>query len=372
MSSASPSVDPLATPVAPDAATPEPRRTRGRRPAWRLLAGVLLLLVVAAAIGMAWRTQQRLQGVEQELVKRQKDSHDQAVEARLLARQAQDAARDAAAKVALLEARLSEVSVQREQIDDLIQMLSRSREENIAVELEASVRVALQHAAITGSAGPLVAALKNADERLSRVDQPRFEAARRAIARDLNRIKSVALTDIASLSVKLDEAVRVADEVPLLATPQPHRAARRPAAASAPSVAASAGAASGPDWPWLATANRILANIWDEARALVRITPIEHPESMLLAPEQGYFLRENLKLRLLDARLAVLSRQFDLARRDLLVAQSAIERYFDRGARQTAALLELVRQVRAQAHEAALPRPDETLAALAAASGAVR
>lgn len=367
MSSASPPVDPIAPAGSPGPQLPPPRRAGGRRLALRLIAAALVLLLLAVAIGMAWRTQQRLQNVEQELVKRQKDSHDQAMEARLLARQAQDSARDASAKVALLEARFSEVSVQRDQIDDLIALLSRSREENVAVELEAGIRVALQHSAITGSAGPLVAALTNADERLARVDQPRFEAVRRAIARDLGRVKSVGVSDIATLNVKLDEAVRMVDDLPLLSAPRPRRQARKPAnAASVPAAAASA-IEPARDWPWLEPLNRMLAGIWDEARSLVRISPIKHPESMLLAPEQGLFLRENLKLRLLNARLAVLSRQFDLARHDLQGAQTAIERYFDRDARQTAALLELIHQVRAQARDVALPRPDETLAALSAA-----
>jgi uroporphyrin-III C-methyltransferase len=88
---------------------------------------------------------------------------------------------------------------------------------------------------------------------------------------------------------------------------------------------------------------------------------------VLVAPEQAWFLRENLKLRLLNARLALLSRQFDTAQSDLRESQSALERYFDRSARRVVVATELVRQVNAQARQMALPRPDETLAAIAAA-----
>ena len=89
---------------------------------------------------------------------------------------------------------------------------------------------------------------------------------------------------------------------------------------------------------------------------------------MLVAPEQAFFLRENLKLRLLNARLALLSRQFDTAQSDLRDAQSALDRYFDRSGRRVAAAAELVRQVASQARLVSVPRPDATLAAIATAS----
>jgi uroporphyrin-III C-methyltransferase len=89
---------------------------------------------------------------------------------------------------------------------------------------------------------------------------------------------------------------------------------------------------------------------------------------MLLAPEQSYFVRENLKLKLLNARLAVLSRQFDIAQGDLQASLNTIERYFDRNAKRTLTLNETLRSAQQQARQGGVPRPDETLAALAAAA----
>ena len=62
------------------------------------------------------------------------------------------------------------------------------------------------------------------------------------------------------------------------------------------------------------------------------------------------------------------SRQFETAQSDLRVSQRALERYFDTGSRRTAHVLELVRQVAAQAHQSAIPRPDDSFAALMAAA----
>ncbi len=370
---------------APAPAAPPPAIASQPAAASRLvpLALLALAIVAAAALALAWRTQQRVQDLEQELVRRQQDSQVQATEARTLARQAQEAAREAVTKSSLLEGRVAEVALQRGQLEELIQSLSRSRDENLLVDIEAALRVAQQQSAITGSAEPLVATLRQADERLARYSQPRLEGVRRAIARDLDRVKAVGVADISALNIRLDEAVRMIDELPLLVAAELRKAAPgrgTAAAAGAPAASASASGdtASAPLRPtadpatwWPAARQRLQAwgeMVWHEVRSLVRVTRIDQPEAMLLAPEQAYFLRENLKLRLLNARLAVLSRQFDAAQADLQVARQSLERYFDRSSRKVTTTIELIRQVSAQARQVALPRPDDTLAALSTAA----
>ncbi|SHM30404.1 uroporphyrinogen-III C-methyltransferase [Rhizobacter sp. OV335] len=350
-----------------------------RLPGWLAPAVLaLLVLLIVIALVQAWSAQQRVRTLEQELVRRQQDSGRLSGEAQLMARQAQEVARDSAAKVALLEAKLSEVAIQRSQLEDLIQSLSRSRDENVLVDIDAGLRVAQQQAAITGSAEPLVAALKQADERLARYSQPRLDGVRRAIARDIDRVRSVGVADIGGLSIKVDEVVRLVDELPLLSQAEPRRETPKPAASAAsvprPSArsASPVGSTPTPVGGGLAELSDRLGalfdRVWGETRSLVRVSRVDNPDAMWLAPEQAFFLRENLKLRLLNARLAVLSRQFDAAQTDLLSAQQALERYFDRSSRRTTVALELVKQVAAGAHQVVLPRPDDTLAALATAT----
>lgn len=357
-------------PLAPAAADATRRR-------WPVLLAVVLLVLAFAALAIALSTQQRLHALERELVRRQQESQGEAAEARMLSKQAQDVARDAAAKVALLDARVSEAALQRTQLEDLIQSLSRSRDENMVADVEQSIRVAMQQVAITGSAEPLATTLRQADERLARYNQPRLERVRRAIARDLDRVKALGAVDIPSLTLRLDEAVRLVDELPLLASAEPRRLSSSAAKAGARAASAPASAApatptqgAGPrEWGrWLDEAwRRFATRVWDETRSLVRVTRIDTPEAALLAPEQSFFLRENLKLRLLNARLALLSRQFDIVQSDLRDAQHAVDRYFDRSARRVQSVSELMRQVSSQARLVSVPRPDDTLAALAAA-----
>jgi uroporphyrin-3 C-methyltransferase len=364
----------------PAAAAPKARATASLSGNGWLIAAALCGALSVAAITLALLGQQRIKSLEQELVRRQQDSQGQAIEAHAMARQAQDVVRANESKVTLLEARVAETALQRSQLEELIQQLSRSRDENVLADIDAAVRVAVQQSAITGSAEPLTAALRQAEERLARMNQPRVERVRRALARDLDRVRAVAVTDIAALTIKLDEAVRTVDELPLLSQPAQRAGAaggtaRLASTASAGVGAATASAARVPltaepgTWaPWLEDRWTWLAGrVWDEVRSLVRVTRIDNPEAMLVAPEQAWFLRENLKLRLLNARLALLSRQFDTAQSDLRDAQAALDRYFDRSARRVVLAADLVRQVSGQARQLALPRPDETLSALAAA-----
>ncbi|WP_310732597.1 uroporphyrinogen-III C-methyltransferase [Mitsuaria sp. 7] len=384
------------TPAADLASTHKPARQSGATLTQAVVAGVGLVALLA--LGLAWQSQQRLKQVEQELVRRQDSSQSEANIARDQARQAQDLSRDTAAKVALLDARLSEVAVQREQLETLMQSMNRSRDENVVGDIEASLRVAMQQSTITGSAEPLVAALRQADERLGRYKQPRLEGVRRAVTRDLERIKAVSVVDVSTLTIKLDEVVRQVDDLPLLAVAQPGQdpagtgaaasatatqhptpapAAVKTAAPRKPASGASAGALQAaedgePGWwsrLWDQAGDRwttLSGDVWREARGLLRVTRIEHPEAALIAPEQSFFLRENLKLRLLNARLALLSRQFDTAQVDLREAQAMLDRYFDARSRKLTQTTELLRQVQGQSRQVSVPRPDDTLAALSA------
>ncbi len=366
---------PAAEPVAP------PPPSTASLPSWlpwllALLGAAILLCVV-----LAWQSLSRQQSLEQELVRRQEASQSQATEARLAAKQSSELGRDTAAKLSLLEARLAEVALQRGQLEELIQSMSRSRDENVVGDIEASIRVAMQQTQITGSAEPLVATLKQADERLLRYKQPRMEGVRRAVARDLDRVKAVAVVDVSTLTIKLDEVVRMADELPLMSSSDVSSRPRdeRPGAAAQDRERAlrlqreqAAAAADGKLSLWWWQAREQLASwagiVWGEARTLLRVTRIEHPEAALMSPDQSFFLRENLKLRLLNARLALLSRQFDTAQSDLRDSQEMLNRYFDTRSRKVSSVAELLRQVSGQARQVTVPRPDDTLAALTAAA----
>lgn len=354
------SVDPAALPPSDAGATvqaanvsmpPDPAPSAPNRPSLLALSALILALMALVFCAMLW---QRLSGMREQLARQSADSGVQAVEARAVARQAQELARETAARLAVSEVKLSEVALQRTQLEDLIQSLSRSRDENLVVDIESAVRLAQQQAQLTGSVEPLVAALKSADQRVTRAAQPRLAQLQRAITRDISRIAATAVSDTPALLARIDELLRMADDLPL---------ANAVAAVSASGSLKRLDNESLPNW-W----QRAVQLVGEEARNLLRISRIEQPDAALLSPEQAFFVRENFKLKLLNARLGLLARQLESSRADLASASSSLNRYFDPASRKSQAAASLLQQIQGQMKTMELPRVDDTLAALTTAA----
>jgi len=319
----------------------------------RLLLAALAVVALLALLLciLLW---QKVTGMQEQLARQSAEALAQSGEARLLARQAQDTVRDTSSRLALVETRVGEVALQRSQLEELMQSLSRSRDENLVVDIDSTVRLALQQAQVTGSVEPLLAALKSADLRITRAAQPRLAPLQRAMVRDTDRLRSSANVDNGDAVQKIDDLMRNVDELPPLNAP----VARGQAGQDLNESIA-------PNASWW---QRWLLLVRQEARSLVRIGRIERPEAVLLAPDQVFFLRENLKLKLLSTRVALVSRQFDSARNEIASVSAALNRYFDPASRRTQVAATLLQQLQTQIKSGEPLRIDETLAALTTAT----
>ncbi len=339
------------------------RSSHGRL--WGMAALVLALIGLVVA-GLLW---QRLNLTQQELARRSQDAGVEAGQARSMAEQSQQLTQALQARLALAEARLSEVTLQRSQLDELMASLSRSRDDTLVHDLGANLRLAYQQAQLTGNLAPLVAALRSADERIARAAQPRLNPVQRAIAQDLERLQRAPLNDVTGAVMRIDELSRQVDDWPLVHA-QPSAVVE-----VMPMVLASVGESATSEW--VSVAGQWWVQRWDwlwqhaaaQFQALVRISRIDSPEAALLAPEQSFFLRENIKLRLLNARLALMARQGDVVRADVQVVQSLLQRYFRNDAPQVIEAMAALNRVVEQARDTEVPRPDETWSALAKAAG---
>jgi uroporphyrin-3 C-methyltransferase len=104
--------------------------------------------------------------------------------------------------------------------------------------------------------------------------------------------------------------------------------------------------------------------LWGEFRQLIRVERIDQPEVVLLAPSQVFFLRENLKLRLLDARLALLQREGRTYREDLRQSRELLERYFDTREKSVSNAIALLKVLSGAELGLELPTMAETLASI--------
>ncbi|WOO32703.1 uroporphyrinogen-III C-methyltransferase [Diaphorobacter limosus] len=344
------------------AAAPQPAPTMGHSGGVALYALAILTIAALVSSVLLW---QRVTNMQEQLARQSADSGTQAVEARTIAQQAQDVARETSARLAVTEARVGEVALQRGQLEELMQSLSRSRDENLVVDIDAGLRLAQQQAQLTGSLQPLVAALKSASQRIERAAQPRLAPVLRAMGHDLERLEHASVTDTAGLLVRIDDLVRQVDDLPLI-NQVAQAAVMRRQAESAPTPAAAASSAS--ESPWQSTLRRAWEGVRDETRGLVRVSRVDHPEAMLIAPDQAFFLRENLKLKLLNARLGLLARRMDSARADVAATINALNKYFDPASRRTQGAATALQQLQSHMKTAELPQLDDSFAALATAA----
>jgi uroporphyrin-3 C-methyltransferase len=336
--------------------------------AWRVLSGVAVLLATVGLV-VAFLLWQRLNLTQQELSRRSQDAGVQAGQARSMAEQSQQLTQTLQARLTLAEARLSEVSLQRSQLDELMASLSRSRDDTLVHDLSSNLRLAHQQAQLTGSLAPLVAALQSADERIARAAQPRLNPVQRAIARDLERLKLAPLNDVTAAVMRIDELSRQVDDWPLINAQPLALAALEPIQLATDAEAPPEG------WPavlgqwWNNSWQWVWLQVHSQFNSLVRISRIDAPEAALMAPDQAYFLRENIKLRLLNARLALMARHGDVVKADLQMVQILLQRYFRSDARAVMDAIEVVGRLAEQVDDTEVPRPDETWTALSKAAG---
>lgn len=231
----------------------------------------------------------------------------------ILLERSQDQVRELAAKMTALEAHQAEAQNQRVALEALYNDLSDNRDETALAEVEQLLLIAGQQLQLSANVKAALIAMQSADARLQRMDRPAFNGLRKAIAQDMDKLRALPDADIAGINYQLDALMVAVDELPLVYQQRNSRKEVAQAAAPANETA------------W----QKLLRDIWQDARQLVRIADTGKAEIPLLPPEQEFFLRENLKLRLLSARLALLSRDEESFRHEMKTAQAWTARYFD-------------------------------------------
>jgi uroporphyrin-3 C-methyltransferase len=296
----------------PAAPGPKAHGSRSGRVPRLVLGGVVALVIVLALA--SWLDARRTQQALRTEVAQRLAGIETATRATATA-QTQLAAdlRDALAKITLLEARVAESQSQQSALESLYRDLAPSRDEIALTEIEQVLLVASQQLLLAGNVQSALAALQLADARLQRLERPQFLPLRRALTRDIDRLKAMPYVDVAGMSLKLDGALAAVDALPLAMDE------RLPP----PTADGAAPPADEPAW------QRVAREAWAQIRQLVRVETADRPAAPLLLPSQQYFLRENLKLRLLSARVALLNRDDASFKSDLGAAQTWLKLYFD-------------------------------------------
>jgi uroporphyrin-3 C-methyltransferase/uroporphyrinogen III methyltransferase/synthase len=336
---------------------------------------LLFLILLGVGAWQAWTLRSQIHDLRGEVAQRLRDGETVSNGTRMIAKALQDSEKDLRAKVSVLESKQTEAQSQQLALEQLYQDLSKNRDDWALAEIEQVLSTASQQLQLAGNVQGAVIALQNADKNLSRSDKPQFITIRRAIAKDLDMLKGLPSLDTTGIALRLDSVIGQIDSMPLLADEKPVAAPtppKRPPRGSQNAAAASAKAATTDKNPaptdWVAVIDAkwqsFSTEMWDELKQLIRVRDVSHPDALLLSPTQAYYARENLKLRLLNARLALLSRNEPAFRSDMIAAQDTIARYFDTRAKQTQTVQALLRQVQNSNLSIQMPTLAESLNAV--------
>ncbi len=302
----------------------EPASARQTIAWWALLVA---LAAGGAAGWSAWQardTHTQSAQLRETLASRLAESESLASEARGIVRQQQETMASLQGKLGSLESKVEATEGQAAALEALYQEFSRSREDSVVAEVEQAVALAAQQLQLAGNVEAALIALNQADARLATHDRGQYAPLRRALAHDTEALKLQPVVDVSGLGLRLERLLERADAMPLAYEGQ------LPAPAMGAPTADADVAAAG-DWmgKGIGFARELADDVWREVRGLVRMERLDQDDPVLLAPAQNTFLRENLKIRLLTARLALLARDARTYSADLAQARAWIERFFD-------------------------------------------
>ncbi|CDG82068.1 hemX family protein [Janthinobacterium agaricidamnosum NBRC 102515 = DSM 9628] len=329
------------------------------------------VIILAVLLGLqTWSSSRKISNLREEVAKRLQKGDVSNAETGTLARGVVEANKELQIKVGALESRQSEAQSQQMALEQLYNDLSKNRDEWALTEIEQVLSTASQQLQLAGNVPGALIALQNADRSLSRSDKPQFITIRRAIGRDTEKLKALPSVDSTGVALRLDAVIGQIDLLPMLSDEKPSvpAAPLRPARAKAAAKGALVGPEPDAGNPFLLKLQDIWhswsSEMWIDVRQLIRIRSVDTPDALMLSPSQSYFLRENIKLRLLNARMALLSRNETAFRSDLIAAQDALVKYFDTRAKSTQTAQALLRQVQASNLAIDMPTLSDSLSAV--------
>ncbi|MFO1233745.1 MAG: uroporphyrinogen-III C-methyltransferase [Rivihabitans pingtungensis] len=323
------------------------------RPARKLNVALLLALAALATAGGLWLdSRASLDALQQTLTQKAGAASGVSKDVQARAEHADKTARENSARLAALEGKVGDFAGQAAALNSLYQEQTRNREDWMLAEIEHALNLAGQQLQLAGNVAAASSTLEAIDARLAKLDRPQFIPLRKALGQDLGQLKSAPAVDVVGLTVKLDRLAAEIDALPLVID---H--ARQQADTPAPSHQGV------PAW------QRLGEQLLDDIGQLIRVRRMDKPEALLLSPEQAFLLRENVKLRLLGARVAVLQRQDAPFRTDLSASERYVRGYFDTQAPAVGVWLAALNEIKTTQLSVRVPDISASLRAVRALQG---
>ena len=341
----------------PPQAPVEPTSSKG---GW---AGLVLSVLALAAVGaLGWQVYELRNAtaeLRQEVAQRLSGSETATAEVRALVRQNNEGLAALQGRFGAIESQVGVMEGQAATLELLYRESSRSRGDQVLAELEQAITIAGQQLQLAGNFEAALIALQGAEARLAAPEFAHLQALRRALIRDIEALKAHPQVDISGIALRLELVLERVASLPLafevkLAELTSEREAEAERARTEGDTLARG----------LAFARALGADIWGEVKGMVRLERLDNADPVLLGPEQSNYLKENVKIRLLTARLALLAGDVRTYVTDIERARDWLERYFDGSSDLVRRTLDELAELAATPIRGELPTLTDSFAAL--------
>lgn len=389
-------INPSGTPAPSDNKPTPDKKPAAAQPAGKvrgaartgLRVALVLLVIVAIALGAGlWYQQRVFNRFSVQLESRVADASSIASQAREQAQQAVSLAQAQTQQLQALQNSLDQSQARYKDLEQAFQTLTDSGSELTLVnDVEHLVTIAHQQLALGGNVANAIIALETAQAQLARANRPNLASLQQTINGDLDRLRVAATTDVPTLSQRLDALGSLIATAPLLvpdaATPglpaagadaSPRAASQAAAATRAAGAAASVAAASvAADRAWWRRAvDDVYAwssEAWSALRhdmgQFISVRRAADPAALLMSPDQAAQLRQNLRLRVMTAQLALLMRQPGVWKSETQALLQALDTRYDGQAEQTRQARKIAQALADTAIDVKLPTVSNSLQAL--------
>lgn len=310
-------------------------------------------LIIVALFTLAWQwlnTRHKFNEIEQSLSHKLENYQAINQQSLTLAKQAEERSTQANARTVILEQKLAESRDQQDALQMLYNQLAENRESTAVAEVEQLLTIASQQLQLAGNVKSALLALQAAQQRLESLDLPRAIQLREALNNEIENLRKIPQIDVISLSAQLTNLSELCGALPLISERQP-------------TLNANAAIKNDQAKP-LNSLQKFAYPIWEDIKNLVTVERIDKPEPPLLTADHAFYLRENLKLRLLTARIALLQHDETTYKADLNTVKNWINQYFDTKHPDTIKALTILKKLSSNNISIELPQLTESLAAV--------
>jgi len=312
-----------------------------------------IAIVIIALFTLAWQwlnTRHKFNEIERSLSQKLEQYQTINQQALTLAKQAEERSTQANARTVILEQKLAESRDQQEALQTLYTQLAENRESSAVAEVEQLLTTAKQQLQLNGNVKSALLALQAALQRLEPLDLPRAASLRETLSLEIENLRDLPQVDITSMSTQLTHLSELCGTLPLISERQP-------------TLNAKAAMGKLPAKP-LNSLQKLAYPIWEDIKNLVTVERIEKPEPALLAADQAFYLRENIKLRLLTARIALLQHDETTYKADLITVNNWLNQYFDTKHPETIKAINMLKRLSGNNISIELPQLNDSFAAV--------